>query len=77
MGYTNSGGARDGAGRPKIGTKRSISLTLPDDVWKAIDLEGKPSVVIRDAIMKLYGSRQIDVFEAMKKAESLKGPKRD
>jgi len=31
------GGAREGAGRPKIGEKRVLGLTLPDDVWKFVE----------------------------------------
>ena len=31
------GGKREGAGRPAIGTSKKISITLPDEVWEAIE----------------------------------------
>lgn len=34
---TKRGGARTGAGRPKIGKYRSVGMTLPDQAWGFID----------------------------------------
>lgn len=31
------GGVRKGAGRPKIGLKRPVSITLPEEDWQQID----------------------------------------
>jgi hypothetical protein len=31
------GGRRKGSGRPSIGTTRKVSVTLPDEIWNAID----------------------------------------
>lgn len=31
------GGRRKGSGRPSIGTTRKVSVTLPDEIWDAID----------------------------------------
>ncbi|MDY8049656.1 transcriptional regulator [Paenibacillus polymyxa] len=33
----NYGGAREGAGRKKIGTSRALRITLPDEEWERID----------------------------------------
>lgn len=43
-------------GRPKVGTKRSVSLTLPDDAWLQIDAlvsdqDSKLGSVIRDLVL--------------------------
>lgn len=39
MNSSNHGGYREGAGRPSIGTTRKLSLTLPDEIWEAIEEE--------------------------------------
>ncbi|MDF1586006.1 hypothetical protein PZ740_06370, partial [Rhodospirillales bacterium YIM 152171] len=33
----NLGGAREGAGRPKMGESKSLRINLPEDAWKDID----------------------------------------
>lgn len=33
----NYGGAREGAGRPKIGASKPLRITLPEEDWKHID----------------------------------------
>jgi hypothetical protein len=33
----NLGGAREGAGRPKIGVSRPLRINLPEKAWKEID----------------------------------------
>jgi hypothetical protein len=33
----NLGGAREGAGRPKIGVSRPLRINLPEEAWKEID----------------------------------------
>lgn len=33
----NHGGKREGAGRPATGTTRTLSLTLPDEIWAFVD----------------------------------------
>lgn len=34
----NYGGAREGAGRPSLGSRKVVSITLPDQVWDEINL---------------------------------------
>jgi hypothetical protein len=41
------GGARPGAGRKRIGTTRTIKLTLPDELWAILDREPSASEGIR------------------------------
>lgn len=33
----NLGGAREGAGRPKMGESRPLRINLPEEAWKEID----------------------------------------
>lgn len=45
------------SGRPKVGTKRSVSLTLPDESWEQIDKiiadeQNKLGTVIRDLVLQ-------------------------
>lgn len=56
----------DAIGRPKVGTKRSVSLTLPDDAWTQIDSivqeqNSKLGTVIRDLVMPELDRRGINV----------------
>lgn len=37
MTETKHGGVRPGAGRPAIGRRRVVSISLPDQDWKKID----------------------------------------
>ncbi|PCH30455.1 CopG family transcriptional regulator [Campylobacter sp. 1] len=34
---SSHGGKREGAGRPALGTTRKVSITLPDEEWKALE----------------------------------------
>lgn len=38
------GGKREGSGRPRIGTTKKISITLPDRAWESIEREAKGNV---------------------------------
>lgn len=56
----------ESVGRPKLGTKRSVSLTLPDDAWTQIDSivqeqNSKLGTVIRDLVMPELDRRGINV----------------
>ena len=43
------GGSRDGAGRPKIGSSRTVRITLPDQYWERIDEEIERGTVNKQA----------------------------
>lgn len=51
------GGARPGAGRKRIGTTKTIKLTLPDDIWEIIKQDRSPSEAIRNILMHYYDPR--------------------
>lgn len=37
MDNSKHGGTREGAGRPRTGKTKTISLTLPDEIWKFVE----------------------------------------
>ncbi|MBP3950379.1 hypothetical protein [Bacillus suaedae] len=37
--YKVRGGKRKGAGRPSLGTTKKVSITLPDEIWDALEIE--------------------------------------
>lgn len=56
------------AGRPKIGTRRTVGVTLEDDLWDAIDHEfqGENLAQALRVIITNYYTRQIDISEVIK-----------
>jgi predicted DNA-binding protein len=46
------GGFREGAGRPKTGTTKSISLTLPDEVWGKVEEIKEEEGVSQSALLR-------------------------
>lgn len=56
----NWGGQRQGAGRPTSGSlTRSISITLPEDLIRAIDDEAYQHHMTRSAVIAQYLTRGI------------------
>lgn len=57
------GGTRSGAGRPSIGVTKKVSITMPEEVWKAIDTyaheTGSQSATIREIIQLWFESIQL------------------
>ena len=53
------GGSRPGAGRPRQGVTKKVSLTLSEDVWKWLEeQEGSMSAVLRSLVIEKKRSEQ-------------------
>jgi len=68
------GGKREGAGRPAIGTSKKITITLPDEMWEAIERnKGDESMAayFRQAIMErnLTYRDILAIYDALEYAE--------
>lgn len=68
------GGKREGAGRPAIGTSKKITITLPDEMWEAIERnKGNESMAayFRQAIMErnLTYRDILAIYDALEYAE--------
>lgn len=66
------GGKREGAGRPKTGITKSISLTLPDEVWGKVEEikeeEGiSQSALLRSIVENHFNPSQDDATDEEKK----------
>lgn len=71
------GGKREGAGRPSIGTSKKITITLPDEMWEAIEInKGDISMAayFRQAIMEkdLTHRDILAIYEALGDAENIR-----
>lgn len=59
--HTNRGGAREGAGRKKIGTARALRITLPEGEWDRIDqLIADGTVSNQSEYFRLLHQNQVD-----------------
>ncbi|WP_246880150.1 CopG family transcriptional regulator [Bacillus suaedae] len=55
--YRVRGGKREGAGRPTLGTTKKVSITLPDEVWDALEIEKDDETLagfLREIIMNRH-----------------------
>lgn len=75
------GGKREGAGRKPMGITRKVSITMSEDAWAWLEREGDRShghitvsKRIRELVEGTMNSGQVDIYEAIKKAQREERP---